>query len=253
MRRSERGEKRSRADHPLRHAAAADRICAVVIRDFDPAAFIPPLKLRRVDAVGRIALALPRCSLTMPAGPARRRPRRDRHRARDYNCRPGQHRRVSGRSDRSRADRRAGDSFQQHGFQRAGQPVRDRARAARAERHFQPARSVEPRALLLSRRGHPRRARDRDGQRRRGLSSRKSSSRSTIGSARFHRSATASSADEVARPFDRRAQRFRARRRRVSAVPGVGTGGGGARPPRLWRDPRRRCDRIEDRAERLAG
>ncbi len=28
-----------------------------MIRDFDPAAFIPPLKLRRVDAVGRIALA----------------------------------------------------------------------------------------------------------------------------------------------------------------------------------------------------
>jgi 3-oxoacyl-[acyl-carrier-protein] synthase II len=31
--------------------------CAATIRDFDPAAFIPPLKLRRVDAVGRVALA----------------------------------------------------------------------------------------------------------------------------------------------------------------------------------------------------
>ena len=30
---------------------------AALIRDFDPAAFIPPLKLRRIDAVGRLALA----------------------------------------------------------------------------------------------------------------------------------------------------------------------------------------------------
>jgi 3-oxoacyl-[acyl-carrier-protein] synthase II len=34
--------------------------CAATIRDFDPAAFISPLKLRRVDAVGRIALACTR-------------------------------------------------------------------------------------------------------------------------------------------------------------------------------------------------
>jgi 3-oxoacyl-[acyl-carrier-protein] synthase II len=34
--------------------------CAVVIRDFDPTEFIPPMKLRRVDAVGRIALAATR-------------------------------------------------------------------------------------------------------------------------------------------------------------------------------------------------
>jgi 3-oxoacyl-[acyl-carrier-protein] synthase II len=34
--------------------------CAAMIRDFDPAAFIPPLKLRRVDAVGRVALACTR-------------------------------------------------------------------------------------------------------------------------------------------------------------------------------------------------
>ncbi len=34
--------------------------CAATIRDFDPAVFIPPLKLRRVDAVGRVALACTR-------------------------------------------------------------------------------------------------------------------------------------------------------------------------------------------------
>ena len=34
--------------------------CAAAIRDFDPAAFIPPLKLRRIDAVGRVALACTR-------------------------------------------------------------------------------------------------------------------------------------------------------------------------------------------------
>jgi 3-oxoacyl-[acyl-carrier-protein] synthase II len=34
--------------------------CAATIRAFDPAAFIPPLKLRRVDAVGRVALACAR-------------------------------------------------------------------------------------------------------------------------------------------------------------------------------------------------
>jgi 3-oxoacyl-[acyl-carrier-protein] synthase II len=34
--------------------------CAATIRDFDPVAFIPPLKLRRVDAVGRVALACTR-------------------------------------------------------------------------------------------------------------------------------------------------------------------------------------------------
>src|SRR5882672_7219459 len=33
---------------------------AATIRDFDPAAFISPLKLRRVDAVGRVALACTR-------------------------------------------------------------------------------------------------------------------------------------------------------------------------------------------------
>lgn len=33
---------------------------AAVIREFDPAAFIPPLKLRRIDAVGRLALACAR-------------------------------------------------------------------------------------------------------------------------------------------------------------------------------------------------
>ena len=31
--------------------------CAALIRGFDPAAFIPPLKLRKIDAVGRVALA----------------------------------------------------------------------------------------------------------------------------------------------------------------------------------------------------
>jgi 3-oxoacyl-[acyl-carrier-protein] synthase II len=31
--------------------------CASLVRAFDPAAFIPPLKLRRIDAVGRVALA----------------------------------------------------------------------------------------------------------------------------------------------------------------------------------------------------
>jgi len=34
--------------------------CAATIRDFDPAAFFSPLKLRRVDAVGRVALACTR-------------------------------------------------------------------------------------------------------------------------------------------------------------------------------------------------
>jgi 3-oxoacyl-[acyl-carrier-protein] synthase II len=34
--------------------------CAATIRDFDPAAFISPLKLRRVDAVGRVVLACAR-------------------------------------------------------------------------------------------------------------------------------------------------------------------------------------------------
>src|SRR5258708_23629913 len=33
---------------------------AATIRDFDPAAFISPLKLRRVDAVGRVAIACTR-------------------------------------------------------------------------------------------------------------------------------------------------------------------------------------------------
>jgi len=34
--------------------------CAATIRDFDPTAFFSPLKLRRVDAVGRVALACTR-------------------------------------------------------------------------------------------------------------------------------------------------------------------------------------------------
>src|SRR6266513_3115820 len=37
---------------------------AALIRDFDPAAFIPPLKLRRIDAVGRVALACARLAFT---------------------------------------------------------------------------------------------------------------------------------------------------------------------------------------------
>src|SRR5437773_368685 len=37
---------------------------AALIRDFDPAAFIPPLKLRRIDAVGRLALACARLAFT---------------------------------------------------------------------------------------------------------------------------------------------------------------------------------------------
>jgi 3-oxoacyl-[acyl-carrier-protein] synthase II len=37
--------------------------CAAAIRGFDPGAFIPPLKLRRVDAVGRVALAATRLLL----------------------------------------------------------------------------------------------------------------------------------------------------------------------------------------------
>src|SRR6266852_6405333 len=36
---------------------------AATIRDFDPVAFISPLKLRRVDAVGRVALACTRLLL----------------------------------------------------------------------------------------------------------------------------------------------------------------------------------------------
>jgi 3-oxoacyl-[acyl-carrier-protein] synthase II len=40
--------------------AACRSHCAAMIRDFDPAAFISPLKLRRVDAVGRVALACTR-------------------------------------------------------------------------------------------------------------------------------------------------------------------------------------------------
>src|SRR5580693_9920541 len=37
--------------------------CAAMIRDFDPASFIAPLKLRRVDAVGRVVLACTRLLL----------------------------------------------------------------------------------------------------------------------------------------------------------------------------------------------
>src|SRR5476649_1566672 len=40
--------------------ASSHSHCAATIRDFDPAAFIAPLKLRRVDAVGRVALAATR-------------------------------------------------------------------------------------------------------------------------------------------------------------------------------------------------
>jgi len=40
--------------------AACRSHAAATVRDFDPAAFIAPLKLRRVDAVGRIALACTR-------------------------------------------------------------------------------------------------------------------------------------------------------------------------------------------------
>jgi 3-oxoacyl-[acyl-carrier-protein] synthase II len=42
--------------------------CAAAIRDFDPAAFISPLKLRRVDAVGRVALACTRLLLEDAGG-----------------------------------------------------------------------------------------------------------------------------------------------------------------------------------------
>ena len=42
--------------------------CAASIRDFDPAAFISPLKLRRIDAVGRIALACSRLLLEDAGG-----------------------------------------------------------------------------------------------------------------------------------------------------------------------------------------
>jgi 3-oxoacyl-[acyl-carrier-protein] synthase II len=47
---------------------------AALVRDFDPAAFIPPLKLRRVDEVGRLALACAALAFddagwqTMPGG-----------------------------------------------------------------------------------------------------------------------------------------------------------------------------------------
>src|SRR6266704_4170982 len=37
--------------------------CAATIDGFDPAAFIPPLKLRRVDQVGRLALVCARLLL----------------------------------------------------------------------------------------------------------------------------------------------------------------------------------------------
>jgi 3-oxoacyl-[acyl-carrier-protein] synthase II len=43
--------------------------CAATIRGFDPALFIPPLKLRRVDAVGRVALACTRLLFDDAGGP----------------------------------------------------------------------------------------------------------------------------------------------------------------------------------------
>jgi 3-oxoacyl-[acyl-carrier-protein] synthase II len=38
-------------------SSACHSHCAATIRDFDPSVFIPPLKLRRIDAVGRVAVA----------------------------------------------------------------------------------------------------------------------------------------------------------------------------------------------------
>ena len=69
---------------------------AAIIQGFDPTAFIAPLKLRRIDAVGRLALACARLLFDdagRAIGPGAR--RRHRRRPRHVHGRPRQHRRVS--------------------------------------------------------------------------------------------------------------------------------------------------------------
>ncbi len=178
---------------------------AAMIRDFDPAAFISPLKLRRIDAVGRLALA---CThLLFDDAACRPDPT-----ARDdigialgtMHGRARQPGRVPRRPDRSRPDRCPGDSVQQHGVERAGQPLRHRVRAARAERHVQSAGGVESRRARLQRRRDPTRAGGRDGHRRRRLHRRdvlqgaRSVPRAVPDAPCDRRSAL-----EAARPFDR--------------------------------------------------
>ena len=157
---------RRRADHRASTPRAAIRTARR-----RSATSIPPRSSRRSSFGASTRSAASRsparacCSTT----PATRQRRRHRHRARHLHRRARQPRRVSGRPDRARADRRAGDSLQQHRLERAGQPVRDRVRAARPERHVQPAGGVEPRRARLQRRRDPRGTHARDGHRRRRL------------------------------------------------------------------------------------
>ena len=154
----------------------------------------------------------------------------------------------------SRADRRTGDSLQQHRLERAGQPLRDRVRAPRAERHLQPAGGVEPRRARLQRRRDPPGADDGDGRPAAPIASKRRSSKCTIG---FERCPRCAAGGAPTRP--------KPRARSIAAATDfiLGEGGfllvvesaaaaDGARRARLRRDPRRRRHGVES-GRRTAG
>ena len=115
---------------------------AALVAGYDPATFIPPLKLRRIDSIGRIALGATRQALD----DAR------------LDCAADGDRiglvlgsataggettgRVPGAPAQRRTDRCSRAALRQHGRQRCRQSLRTRVRPARPEHHDQPQGGV---------------------------------------------------------------------------------------------------------------
>jgi hypothetical protein len=92
---------------------------AATVRGFDPTAFMSPLKLRRVDEVGRLTLA---CARLAASGGPRRSARRAAGMASDADRRPRQHRQYLRNCGAALPVRRL---LQQYRAERTRQPVRD--------------------------------------------------------------------------------------------------------------------------------
>ena len=219
---------------------------AALVRGFEPARYIEPLKLRRIDEVGRLALVACRLAAEdarLPTGD-----RRGRRRARQRDGRPAQHRPPPARPRDDGPGRRAGPRLQQHDRQRRGQPLRHRVRVARAQPDARPEAGLGARGDRVRRRRCWSRAAPRRSSAAASTTSRRRSSASTIGFAccrrptesrkRAGRSMPDATASSWA-PADMSSCSRRLLR---------GAAGRGA----VWRDPRDRRRLVGLPAERVA-
>ena len=155
---------RRRADHPFFHTLNVGRTWAATITRLRPGGLHPAAWLRRVDAVGRMRSGL------HPTALRRRRLHPDAGGRDDMGIALGTATagldslgRVSRGLDRSRSDRRARHSLQQHGFERASQSCArsntgcaDRTSRSTSARRRASARSCIPASAPFARVGRAR-------------------------------------------------------------------------------------------------